>query len=316
VENGPAALPARIAPLIYLNPEVAEVASFDGAGAAWLNIAGPGDKQVTLNVAMRMVDPRPGAVTLPLDYSEAVRTALMEPYAVAVDRTALRRLGVKLGDRAVLAGHTVHLAALLDGYADINQVSVVMSRDTMRMLGVGVHSDTTGPLLVELKDPSRTLAVRDQLNAASQGAYRAWTRADLAHANEGALIKHQVIGLMLGFSLVLSFLIGVGVTSQTLRGAILSNVREFASLRALGVPLQALRLVVLELSFWVGVAGLAAAAAFTWVVAQAGALSGLPMSFPVPWVAGVVLLLMLIALGSGMMSMGVLDKSQPADLLR
>ncbi|HEY3697546.1 ABC transporter permease [Phenylobacterium sp.] len=316
VENGPAALPARIAPQIYLNPEVAEVASFDGAGAPWLNIPGPGGKQVALNVAMRAVDPRLGAVTLPVDYGESVRVALMEPYAVAVDRTALGRLGARLGDRALLAGRTVRVAALLDGYADINQVSVVMSRDTMRMLGVGVRNETTGPLLVALKDPSRTLAVRDQLNAVSRGAYRAWTRQDLARANEGAMIKHQVIGLMLGFSLFLSLLIGVGVTSQTLRGAILSNVREFASLRALGVPLKALRLIVLELSLWVGVAGLALAAGFTFLVAQAGALSGLPMSFPVPWVACVAVLLLLIALGSGMMSMGVLRKAQPADLLR
>ncbi len=66
----------------------------------------------------------------------------------------------------------------------------------------------------------------------------------------------QIIGLLLGFSIFLAVLIGIGVTSQTLRGAILSNIREFASLRALGISMGSLRLIVMELSFWVGVAGL------------------------------------------------------------
>jgi putative ABC transport system permease protein len=316
VQGGSAGLPERIEPQIYLNPQVAEVASFDGAGAAWVNLPGPGEKQVSQYVAMRMVDPRPGAVSLPVDYSEQVRVALMEPFAVAVDRTALRRLGVELGDRASLAGRTVRIAAVLDGYADINQVTVAMSRDTMRMLGVGGRNGRTGPLLVALKDPTQTVTVRDQLNAVSGGAYRAWTRQDLAKANEGALVRHQIIGVMLAFSVALSFLIGVGVTSQTLRGAILANVREFASLRALGVPMRALRLTVMELSLWVGVAALVATAVFTWLVARAGALAGLPMGFPPVWVGAVTGLMLVVALGSGLMATGVLNKAQPADLLR
>ena len=93
IGGGPVNLPARIAPLIYLNPAVVEVASVDGSGGAWANVPGPGEKKVTQNVAMRMVDPRPGAVTLPVDYSEAARQALMEPYAVAIDRSAVIFMG-------------------------------------------------------------------------------------------------------------------------------------------------------------------------------------------------------------------------------
>ena len=100
---------------------------------------------------------------------------------------------------------------------------------------MGEKSDKTGPLMVRLEDPSRTEIVRDQLNANANGAYRAWTRPELAKANEGALMQEQIIGIFLGFSVFLGFLIGVGITSQTLRGAILSNIKEYASLRALGV---------------------------------------------------------------------------------
>ncbi|MFN3513313.1 MAG: ABC transporter permease [Phenylobacterium sp.] len=316
INSGPSGLPQRIQPQIYLHPEVVEVASFDGAGARWSNDPKPGQKQVSTFVQINMVDTRPDAVTLPVDYSEEVRLALMEPYAVAIDRTALARLGVKVGDHAALNGKTVKVRAVLDGYPDINNASVTMSRDTLRLLGMGQKGAKTGPLMVRVKDPTRAATVRDQLNANAGGAYRAWTRAELAQANQGALLKEQIIGVFLGFSVFLGFLIGVGITSQTLRGAILANIKEFASLRALGVSMGSLRVIVLELAFWIGVVGLGATALFTFLVFLLAKSGGVPMGFPVGWVVTVAILLMIISLASGLMALGILKKSQPADLLR
>lgn len=316
INSGPTSLPKRLGPQLYLNPEVAQVASFDGGGGRWTNTPKKGQKQVTTFVQVNMVDTDPQAVTLPTDYSEATRVALLEPYAAAVDRTALARLGVKLNDNATINGKTVHIRAVLDGYPDMNNASVTVSRDSLRLLGMLEKGDKSGPLMVRLRDPSRADAVRDQLNAVSHGAYRAWTRAELSKANEGALLKEQIIGLFLGFSVFLGFLIGVGITSMTLRGAILANIKEFASLRALGVSMGSLRMIVLELSFWVGLVGLAATALFTYGVFLLAKSGGLPMAFPIPAVVGVAVLLMVISLASGLMSLGVLKKSQPADLLR
>ncbi|MCI3133939.1 ABC transporter permease [Phenylobacterium aquaticum] len=316
INSGPSGLPRRVQPQIYLNPEVVEVASFNGDGARWNNRPGEGKKAITTYVQVNMVDTREGAVTLPTDYPESVRLALQEPYAVALDRTALARLGVKLGDSAALNNKTVKVRAILDNYPDINQPSVVMSRDTMRLLGMGSRGDRSGPLMVRIKDPSRAEAVRDQLNATSAGAYRAWTRQELSKANEGALMKEQIIGILLGFTLFVGVLIGVGITSQTLRGAILANIKEFASLRALGVSMFSLNLIVIELSFWVGVVGLGATAIFTYLVSLVGKSIGLPMAFPLGWVTTVTILLLSISIVSGLMSLGVLKRSQPADLLR
>ncbi|MFN3523287.1 MAG: ABC transporter permease [Phenylobacterium sp.] len=316
INSGPSSLPARIQPQIYLNPDVVEVASWDGNGGRWSNVPKKGAKQVTQFVSVMMVDPRPGAVTLPVDYSDEVRTALLEPYSVVVDRSALKRLGVKVGEAATLRDKTVWVRAVVDGYPDINQATVVVSRDTFRMLGMMEQDDRTGPLMVRLKDPARAEIVRDQLNAASGGAYRAWTRAELSKANEGALMQEQIIGIFIGFSVFLGFLIGVGITSQTLRGAILANIKEFASLRALGVSMGSLRLIVLELSFWVGLVGLAATGLLTFLISLLAKNGGLPMGFPLNWVVLVAVLLMAISLASGLMALGVLKKSQPADLLR
>jgi putative ABC transport system permease protein len=119
-----------------------------------------------------------------------------------------------------------------------------VSRDTLRLLGQASEGERVGPLMVRVADPAAPSAVRDQLNAVSDGKYRAWTRAELADANQGAMLKEQIIGVMLGFSLFLGLLIGISITSQTLRGAILANIKEFASLRALGVSMGDLRMIV------------------------------------------------------------------------
>jgi putative ABC transport system permease protein len=316
INSGPASLPRRIAPQVYLNPQVAQVGSFDGGGGRWTNSPGPGVKQVTTFIGVNMVDTELEAVTLPVDFSETTRIALMEPGAVAIDRTALARLGVKLDDTAMINGKTVHVRAILDGYPDVNNVSVTVSRDTLRRLGMLEKGEKVGPLMVRLRDPAKAEAVRDELNAQAHGAYRAWTRAELGKANESALMKEQIVGILLGFLVFVGFLIGVGITSQTLRGAILADIKEFATLRALGISMGSLRLIVIELSFWVGAVGLIATGFFTWGVYLLGKSAGVPMGFPIPYVVGVSVMLMVISIASGLMAMGILKKSQPADLLR
>lgn len=316
INSGPDSLPSRIQPLIYLNPEVVEVESLEGNGARWVNSPAPGKKAVTTYVNTFDVDPRVGSVTLPTDFPEAIRLALLEPYAVVIDKTAVARLGAKVGDSIQLNGKTVHLRGLLENYPNVDQPTVYMSRDTNRLLGLAPKGGKTGPLLVRIRDPAKVQAVTDQLNATSRGLYKAWTREALSKANQSSLMSEQIIGIFLGFSLFLGLLIGVGITSQTLRGAILASIKEFASLRALGVSMGSLSMIVLELSLWVGVAGLIATALFTFIVYLLAAKMGMPMGFPLPWVITVTVLLAVISILSGVFSLGVLKKSQPADLLR
>jgi putative ABC transport system permease protein len=316
INSGPDSLPERVEPLLYLNPQVVEVESLDGDGARWINTPAPGKKAVITYVNTFDVDPRPGAVTLPTDFPESIRLALMEPYAVVIDKTAQARLGAKVGAPATLNGKTVQVRGLLENYPNVDQPTVYMSRDTMHLLGMGAKGGKTGPLMVRLRDPSQARQVVDQLNKVSGGLYRAWTREDLSKANESALMGEQIIGIFLGFSLFLGLLIGVGITSQTLRGAILASIKEFASLRALGVSMGSLSRIVLELALWVGVAGLLATALFTFGVYLLGNSLGMPMGFPMPWIITVTVLLLVISVLSGLFSLGVLKKSQPADLLR
>ncbi len=315
--NGNAGLPRRIMPLLYMHPQVVQVADLAGGGGLFQNIdTGRTTKKTQNQVQLMAVDLEPGAVTWPTDYGPEVRQGLSEPFGVAIDETTLPRLGVKLGDKAILNGHIVKVAVVLHNYANVSSPMVILSRDTLSLIGQAPNPDRSGPLMVRIRHPEQALEVRDQLNALGKGQFRAWTRSELAKANDKSLMNEQIIGLMMNFTIALGGFIGVGITWQTLRGAILANIKEFASLRALGVSVGSLRRIVLELSFWVGVVGLLATGLFVWAVAALGEAGGVPMAFPPEYIVLTIVLLMLIAIGSGMLSLGVLKKSQPADLLR
>ena len=261
--NGPSGVPRRFIPLAYNHPEVIEVMPLDGAGGTFQNIknvdptksqadnasqGAPRQKFVQASI----IDTRPGSVTIPTDYSQELVDALRQPYTVAVDETALSTLGVKLGDKALYNGQTVTIVGVTRGYPNMMQPGVVMSRDTLRMLGQADTGPRVGPLMIKLRDPARAPIVVAQLNEMGAGQWKAWTKAQLAEANAGAMFEEGILVIIIGGCVVLGIIIGVAITWQTLRGAIMANIKEFASLRALGVGMGSLRRIVVELSFGSG----------------------------------------------------------------
>src|SRR5690606_21103793 len=169
---------------------------------------------------------------------------------------------------------------------------------------------------IKIKDPARAEVVVAQLNAMGNGQWKAWTKQGLADANAGAMFEQGILVIIIGGCVVLGTVIGVAITWQTLRGAIMANIKEFASLRALGVGMGSLNRIVLELSFWVGVVGVGAAILLTWLVSLLALANAVIIALPLPLLVVVGGGLIAIAMLSGFLSMGILKKSQPADLLR
>jgi len=325
--NGPSGVPRRFIPLAYNHPAVVEVQPLDGAGGTFQSIkevdptrsqaeraaqGAPRQKFVQSSI----IDTTPGSVTIPTDYSRELVDALRQPYTVAVDETALTTLGVKLGDKALYNGQTVTVVGVTRGYPNMMQPGVVMSRDTLRMVGQADTGPRVGPLMIKLRDPSQSKIVATQLNAMGNGQWKAWTRQELADANAGAMFEEGILVIIIGGCVVLGIIIGVAITWQTLRGAIMANIKEFASLRALGVGMGSLRRIVMELSFWVGVVGVAAAIGLTWLLSLFALSKAVIIALPLPLLIVVGGGLIAIAMLSGFLSMGILKKSQPADLLR
>jgi putative ABC transport system permease protein len=325
--GGPSGVPRRFIPLAYRNPQVVEVQPLDGAGGSFQSVK---NVDPTMSQAERarqgapkqefvqasIIDTTPGAVTIPTDYSQDLVDALRQPYTVAIDETALTKLGVKLGDKALYNGQTVTVVGVTRGYPNMMQANIVMSRDTLRMLGQADTGPRVGPLMIKLRDPAQADTVAAQLNTLGDGQWKAWTRQELADANAGAMFEEGILVIIIGGCVVLGTIIGVAITWQTLRGAIMANIKEFASLRALGVGMGSLNRIVMELSFWVGLVGVAAAIGLTLLVQMFAAANAVIIALPPVLLIIVGGGLVAIAIMSGALSLGILKNSQPADLLR
>ena len=327
IMSGPSGVPRRFIPLVYNHNEVVEVQPLDGAGGSFQSVKNVDPTQSQAEraragapkmnyVQTRIIDTTPDAVTIPVDYSQELVDALRQPYTVAVDETDLPKLGVSLGEKALYNGQTVTLVGVTRGYPNMMQPTVIMSRDTLRMVGQADTGPRVGPLMVKLRDPTRAEAVARELNVMGNGQWRAWTRNELAEANAAGMFEEGILVIIIGGCVVLGTIIGVAITWQTLRGAIMANIKEFASLRALGVGMGSLRRIVMELSFWVGLVGVAAAIFLTWLVQLLAAANAVIISLPPMLLIIVGGGLVAISMLSGLLSLGVLKNSQPADLLR
>lgn len=309
-------LPRRLIPLVYQHPDVLEVMPLDGNYAFWQNIPKVGQEAKSTGVQCIVIDPTPGSITVPRDFDEKMLETLQEPYAVVTDKSSLGKLGVQVGDKAKMNGNAVYLRAVTDTYPSMFGQMVFMSRQTAKLLNIVNEGQRVGPLLVRIKNPKRAQQVVAELNQMGNGQYRAWTREQLSKVSEASLLKEGGISVILIFAVLVGFFIGIVITWQTLQAAILANIKEFASLRALGVAMGSLRMIIVELSFWVGVFGLIVTAILVTIISVIAKFFAIPMDFPLYIDIPVSLILLLIAMLSGLFSLGVLKKSQPADLLR
>ena len=150
----------------------------------------------------------------------------------------------------------------------------------------------------------------------TQGAFKVWLPKEFSRNAHLFWLMESGSGVSIGFSALLAIVVGVSITSQTLRGTILSCLREFAMLRAMGVPVRALRAIVMEQSLWLGAAGFYVTALLTLCCAWFAKLAHIAVAFPA-WTWGVTALFTLVvATVSGLASLRLLYKTQPEELLK
>jgi putative ABC transport system permease protein len=106
------------------------------------------------------------------------------------------------------------------------------------------------------------------------------------------------------------------VTSQTLYAAVAASLREYAVLRALGIPRWRMGAMVLAQSFWVGLLGIGLAMPAIFALGACANFAGARVLLPAWLFAAVDGLTMGMALLSGLTALRSLRLVEPATLLR
>ncbi len=306
-------MPRRYEMRLRTHPEVESVQPM---AFGWTDWRRPDGGKATIYVIG--LDVGPGSLSLPRSFDERLRRALEPAGSVVVDAADLGKLGVKIGDVAEVSGHRVRVAGITHGMRAIGGANVFLSRETAAtVLGDGFSGDRSAYFLLRLRDPARAEAVKRALQPAGEPPpYQVLRPAELSALSQAYWVRESGAGTSFAFSTLLGLVVGIVITSQTLRGAILAALREYATLRALGVPLGALRAVVLEQAFWVGVAGIALTAVLTAVVVALATWWSIPIALPLWSVATAVVLTLAVALLSGLLALAPLRRTEPAELLR
>ncbi|MFM8445322.1 MAG: ABC transporter permease [Methylococcus sp.] len=271
---------------------------------------------VAVSVFLYGIDPDRAGLAFARKLTPAQRALLNEPDAVIIDAADQKKLGAVVGSLVEINGKRARIAGIVEGIRYVGAVSVLTSRATLRRLAPAV-ADTTTFLLLKLR-PGVVAAnvAADIADRASIQRYEVWTAQEFSDRSQLYWLFESGVGIGTGFASVLALLVGVVITSQTLSGAILASLKEFAALRALGVSNASLRNVVLEQSFWLGIIGLTLTGVLTFLAGWLGHAWHIAMDFPGWLLAGTATLILLIALGSGLIALRPLFQADPANLLR
>lgn len=290
-------------------PEVSETALYVLAFGTW--VRPDSSRETCVIVGTELFDPLPGTVR---ELDPELRARLSEPGSVVVDADDISRLGVdEVGAIGEVNGQRVRIVGMIHGLKGLHGPFLFCSLDTARTLS-GLPSDQTTYVVGRCRNPADAGAVVKRLQKYSDMS--AFTSDQFSLRTRLHWLTKTHGGIATAFTAGLALLVGLVITRQTLYAATVSSLREYALLRAMGIPRRRIGLYVLAQSCGVGAAGVLLAIPLIAALGAVAGLLGLPM-YMAWWLTALVLLATIVmALLSGLATLRILRLMEPISLLR
>jgi len=254
-----------------------------------------------------------GAVEYLRDNPELM-AKLAEPFAVAVDVSDLDRLGIRnIGDQAYVFEKRVRIVGFVKGYRSLGGPYVFCSHETARILLKMMPGNVTY-FVAKCENPAQAEQLASRLNQYPNMS--AFSAEEFSRRSRMHWLFTTKAGIAIGFTGLLGLLVGSVVTSQTLYAATAASQREFATLRAMGIPSWRLQLTVVAQSLWVGFFGIIVATPITILLAEAAGMAGTQVRLHPYVVLSASVVTMVMALGSGLAALRSFQGADPAHNIR
>ena len=163
------------------------------------------------------------------------------PGGIVLDRRIAERLGVGLGARLAVAGHSLRITGLMQGTTSL--VSSVSFLDFNTFARAAGATGSASYLLARARPGVSASALAGSLRAALPGT-TVQTRSQFAE-QERRTVSDMSTTFIGGLTLV-GFIIGVAVAGLSLYTSTAVRLREYAVLRAIGLTTRTLYLIVLR----------------------------------------------------------------------
>jgi putative ABC transport system permease protein len=295
---------------VAAQPEIAHCESYFQGFAYWTKREG--GRELCMVIGSRLGDGALGHID---ELTPELREKLTEPGAIVIDESDRGRLGVRgVGDVAEVTGRRVKVVGMTRGLKSLAGPYVFCSIATAQPMLRYPPGQITY-VLAKCHNPADAPKVVERLRGEFTNM-SAFTSGDFSVRSQVHWLTKTKAGIALGYAAALGLLVGAVVTSQTLYAATAASLREFAVLRALGIPRWRMGALVLAQSFWVGVLGVAlslpAAYVFGWGADELGVRVLLK-----PWLlASATAVTLTMAVLSGLLALRSLRLVEPATLLR
>ncbi len=292
-------------------PEVASVSPLYQGEAQWLNTTGRLRRDVFV-IGFRVED---DSVRVP-DIRRQ-RSLLLRDDTVLLDSMSLPMYGpqtrgriVEIGDRAVKIAGTYLLGTGFLGLgavitSDLNFVRIFPNRSL----------DSVNLGLVTLKPGSDSREVAARLRALLPPDTRVFTRAELDAYEESFWRKRTSTGLVFGFGVVVSIVVGMVILYQTLATQIIRHLAQYATFKAIGYTDSYLQRVVVSLALMT--------ASISFIPALAGAiaiygklreLARLPIEMTATRILAVLVIALTMSAATALFAVNKVRRVDPADL--
>jgi putative ABC transport system permease protein len=240
---------------------------------------------------------------------------LAEEGAVVVDESDVDRLGIRgVGSVAEISGRQVQVVGLTRGLKSLAGPYVFCSVTTARKRLHQSEGQTTY-VLGRCRNKADAAHVVERLRQYNNVS--AFTHNEFSRRTQMHWLTKTKAGAALGYAAALGLLVGAVVVSQTLYAATVASLREFAVLRALGIPRWRMAFMVVSQSFWIGIIGIVLALPAVQGLAWAAEhLMGVQIALPWWLQSGAAGVTLVMALLSGLYALRSLRLVEPAMLLR
>ena len=292
-------------------PEVASVSPLYQGEAQWLNTTG-GLRRDIFVIGFRVEDDRIGVPDVLRQKSLLQRddTVLLDSMSLPMYGPQTKGRVVEIGDRAVEIAGTYRLGTGFLGLgavvtSDLNFVRIFPNRS---LDGVNLG-------LVTLKAGSDARETAARLRALLPPDTRVFTRAELDAYEESFWRKRTSTGLVFGFGVVVSIVVGMVILYQTLATQILRHLPQYATFKAIGYTDGYLQKVVVSLALMTAsIAFLPALATAIVVYGKLRELARLPIEMTATRIIAVLVIALTMSAATALLAVNRVRRVDPADL--
>ncbi|MSU79842.1 MAG: ABC transporter permease [Gemmataceae bacterium] len=291
-------------------PEIAHTEPYIEGFAYWKKPTG--GTELVLIIGARLGPDSIGAIR---QLTPELRMLLSETSSAVIDEGEFTRLGIeKVGDTAEILGKRVRIVGTVSGLRSLAGPYLFCSLDTARKFLNPPPGQCTF-ILGKCHNKEDAPKVVERLKAHPRKLYPFTTQDFSFHSQMHWLTKTKA-GIALGLAAALGLLVGAVVTSQTLYSATVASLKEYAVLRALGIPRWRMAMMVVSQAFWVGIAGIAFAIPTIFGIAFVGAEVGAKIMLPYWLLIFATSITLVMAMLSGLFALRSLRMVEPVTLLR